>query len=144
MVPDTSFREWTRRFQSERHCLETVAQIRRGEGFSCPRCGHDRAYVLKRHCIRQCSKCAFQASPTAGTLFDNTRLPLTKWFVAIYLTTADKVGNSAGRLRKIIGVNWRTARLMLDKIRRAMADRDPIYVLGTRPTNHAKLEHALV
>ena len=76
--------------------------------------------------------------------FENTRLPLTKWFVAIYLTTADKGGISAERLRKMIGLTWRTAQLMLDKIRRAMADRDQIYVLGIRPTDHVELDDALV
>ncbi|MCY3883805.1 MAG: IS1595 family transposase, partial [Gammaproteobacteria bacterium] len=133
--PKTSFRDWTKRFGTERECLEAVARVRWSEGFRCPRCGHDKAYVLKRHCIRQCASCAFQASPTAGTLFENTRLPLTKWFVAIYLATADKGGISAERLRKMIGVNWRTAQLMLDKIRNAMADRDKSYVSGDIKTD---------
>ncbi|MCY4142897.1 MAG: IS1595 family transposase [Gammaproteobacteria bacterium] len=72
--PKTSFRDWTRRFRTERECLEAVARARWRKGFQCPRCGHEKAYVLKRHCIRQCASCAYQASPTAGTLFENTRL----------------------------------------------------------------------
>ena len=142
--PKTSFQEWTQRFGTERACLEAAARVRWRDGFRCPRCGHDRAYVLERHAIRQCRECAFQASPTAGTLFENTRLPLTKWFAAIYLATADKGGISAERLRKMIGVTWRTAQLMLDKIRRAMADRDRNYVLGVREDEHVELDDAFV
>ena len=140
----TSYQEWTQRYGSERACLEAVAKIRWREGFQCPRCGHDRAYVLERHRIRQCQNCAFQASPTAGTLFENTRLPLPKWFAAIYLATADKGGISAERLRKMIGVTWRTAQLMLDKIRRAMGDRDRNYVLDVQDDEHVELDDAFV
>ena len=51
-------------------------------------------------------------------------MPLTKWFAAMYLMTTDKGGISAERLRKMIGVCWRTAQRMLDQLRTAMADRD--------------------
>ncbi len=63
-----------------------------------------------------------------GTIFENTRVPLTKWFAAMYLMTTDQGGISAERLRKTIGVCWRTAQRMLDKLRAAMADRDLAYL----------------
>ena len=58
---------------------------------------------MTRPCIRRCQRCDYQAPPTVGTLFEITRLPLHKWFTAIYLMSADKGGISAERLRKIIG-----------------------------------------
>jgi len=67
---------------------------------------------------------------TAGTLFENTKLPLTKWFQAIYLMSADKGGISALRLSKMIGVSWRSAQRMLRKLRTAMGDRDGQYCLS--------------
>ena len=45
------------------------------DGFACPKCGHGLAWVLKRRRIRECDACRWQASPTAGMLFENTRLP---------------------------------------------------------------------
>ena len=137
--------EWNKHFGTAEQCLEEVARHRWKDGFRCPTCGHDQAWVLKRHCIRECRACRWQASPTAGTLFEHTRLPLNQWFLAIYLMTVDKGGISAVRLAQVLGVQWRTAQLMLNKLRRAMADRDLDYVVqgivevddgwfgGTRP-----------
>ena len=62
-------------------------------------------------------------------MFENTRLPMTKWFAAIYLMTTDKGELSAERLCKMIGGCWRSAQRMLDKLRAAMADRDCNYLL---------------
>jgi transposase-like protein len=66
---------------------------------------------------------------TADTLFHSTKVPLVKWFWAIYLMASDKGGVSALRVAKHVGVSWITARNMLRKIRKAMADRDSIYRL---------------
>jgi transposase-like protein len=67
---------------------------------------------------------------TADTLFHSTKVPLVKWFWAIYLMASDKGGVSALRIAKNVGVSWITARNMLRKIRKAMADRDSIYRLA--------------
>ena len=99
---------------------------------------------MTRHCLRRCPRCDYQASPTVGTLFENTWLPLHKWFAAIYLMSADKGGISAERLRKMIGVTWRTAQLMLDKLRRAMANQDRQYVLGLTMNGCVELDDAFI
>ena len=127
--PPMDFPAWLERFGTESACLEAIAQHRWREGFRCPACGHDRAWILRRRCLHTCRQCGRQTSPTAGTIFENTRLPMTRWFAAIYLMTADKGGLSAERLRKMIGVTWRSAQRMLDKLRAAMADRDADYTL---------------
>lgn len=123
------FIEWQSRFGTEEACLEAIASHRWRHGFRCPVCDHDKAWVLTRRRLRSCRQCGHQTSPTAGTLFENTRLPMRKWFAAIYLMTSDKGGISAERLRKTIGVTWRAAQRMLDKLRAAMADRDADYTL---------------
>ena len=66
---------------------------------------------------------------TVGTVFEDARLPLTKWFSAINLMSADKVGISAVGLSSMIEVTWRTARSMLRKLRQAMDGRDQDYNL---------------
>ena len=80
------------------------------------------------HCTNA-KHCRRQTSVTTGTMFDHSKVPLTKWFAAIYLMATDKGGVSALRLSKLIGVQWRTARLMLRKLRAAMAERDSRYLL---------------
>jgi transposase-like protein len=86
-------------------------------------------YVSSRH-VYQCTQCRHQVSVTAGTLFHATKIPLVKWFWAIYLMASDKGGISALRASKLLGVSWITAYTMLGKIRKAMADRDSIYRLA--------------
>lgn len=114
-----SLESWTQRFATQDACLDAVANHRWDNGFRCPKCNHEKAWILQRHRIRHCQKCGFQTSPTAGTMFENTRLPLPKWFVAIYLLEAKNGELPAEQLRKRINVTWRTARLMLNKLRRA-------------------------
>ena len=63
-------------------------------------------------------------------MFHATKIPLVKWFWAIYLMASDKGGISALRASKHLGVSWITARSMLRKIRQAMAHRDSIYRLS--------------
>ena len=122
--PPTSFLEWTRKFAAEESRLAELERRKWPGGFVRPRCGHDRAHVLQRRRLHQCAACRRQFSATAGTVFEHTKLPLAKWFAAIYLAAADKGGVSALRLSKMIGVSWPTAQSMLRKLRRAMGDRD--------------------
>lgn len=86
--------------------------------------------IASRH-LYQCAHCRYQVSITADTLFHTTKIPLVKWFWAIYLMASDKGGLSALRASKHLGVSWITARTMLRKIRQAMAHRDSIYRLSS-------------
>ena len=132
----TSFLEWTRQFATEEACLEELARRKWPAGFICPRCQHVRAHVLGCRRLRQCAACRHQSSPTAGTVFEHTKLPLAKWFAAIHLAAADKGGVSALRLSKMVGVSWPTAQSMLRKLRRAMGDRDRACWLTALARNH--------
>ena len=117
------------RYGTEEACAQALTQQRWPEGFRCPRCGHDHGYVISTRHSYECSKCHYQTSLTAGTLFHSTNLSLTKWFWAIYLSASDKGGISAVRLSKQIQVSWVTACRILRKIRIAMGHRDSIYRL---------------
>ena len=125
----TDFLDWRKRYGTERACRVALERLRWPQGFVCPSCGHDRAYRLKYRHLHQCQGCRHQVSAIAGTIFENTNLPLTKWFAAMYLMAADKGGISAMRLSQMIGVSWPTARSMLRKLRVAMGDRDRGYDL---------------
>jgi hypothetical protein len=66
----------------------------------------------------------------AGTFFHGRHIALVKWFLAIYFLGSDKGSISALRLSKLIEVNWRTARLILKKLRVSMGRRDSLYQLS--------------
>src|SRR5574337_2154898 len=88
-------------FGTEAACVEAIQRARWPDGFACPRCGERAHCVLGGGSRRlfQCNACRHQASLTAGTLLGSTKLPLTKWFLAMYLTARDdcacRVGTTA-------------------------------------------------
>ena len=93
-------------------------------GFKCPKCGHDHYCSLKSRKHLQCNRCRSQISVTAGTIFDSSKLPLTTWFLAIYLITQSKVSVSALSMKRTLGVSYNTALLMKHKIQQVMKERD--------------------
>jgi len=129
-MPGITLLEWQKRYGSESSCAKTLIKVRWPNGFQCPACGSTKAYFIESRKLYQCSHCRHQVSMTADTLFHSTKVPLVKWFWAIYLMASDKGGVSALRIAKNVGVSWITARNMLRKIRKAMADRDSIYRLA--------------
>lgn len=81
--------------------------------------------------IFECRVCGTQAYPTAGTIFDKSRLPLRKWFWAIFLMATSKKGVSMLYLQRQLGIkSYRPAWLMGQKIRHAMLERDALYTLN--------------
>ena len=129
-TPEASFFEWQRQFGFEIDCLNHLNHIRWPNGFVCPRCSCEHSYRLSTRDVYECSQCHKQTSVTADTLFHGSRIPLAKWFWAIYFLGSDKGSISALRLSKLIEVNWRTARLILSKLRTAMGHRDSLYRLS--------------
>ena len=72
-----------------------------------------------------------QASVTAGTVFEHTKLPLPKWFAANYLMSSDKGEISATRMSHMVGISWTSVKQMLRKLRQAaISDRDRPYRLS--------------
>ena len=90
-------------------CREALVKLRWPDGFVCPKCGNEGHCKLSTRNLYQCNGCHHQTSITAGTIFHRTRLPLTKWFLAIYLLTQRKKSISALQLSREIGVNYDTA-----------------------------------
>ena len=90
-------------------------------GFVCGGCGHSHAYSHRRRLIEECRACGKQHSILAGTIFEQTKTGLARWFLAIFLVTASKCGISASALQRQMGFgSYQTAWSWLHKIRRAM------------------------
>lgn len=112
--------ELEQRFATDQACREYLFALRWPEGFVCPRCGGRQAWAMKRG-LWLCSTCRYQASVTAGTIFQDTRVPLTLWFRAMWLVTSQKNGASALGVQRVLGLGcYKTAWAMLHKLRRAM------------------------
>ena len=112
--------EFEARFATEEACRDYLFQMRWPEGFRCPRCEHDQAWPVRK-VLWQCARCGRQASVTAGTIFQDSRKPLTLWFRAMWWVTSQKNGASALGLQRVLGLgSYKTAWSWLHKLRRAM------------------------
>lgn len=127
-----SMPEFLNQFGSEDQCEVALEQSRWPQGFTCPSCGEPRCsvFIVGSHKMFQCRACRHQTSLTAGTLFESTKLPLTTWFLAIYLISQAKTGLSALALKRYLGVRYPTAWLIQHKLMAAMAERETLYTLS--------------
>jgi transposase-like protein len=112
--------EFDARFHSEQTCRDYLASIRWPEGFRCPQCNNDQAWITSRK-LYHCTVCEHETSLTAGTVFQDTRKPLMMWFRAMWFVTSQKNGASAMGLKEALGLgSYQTAWTWLHKLRRAM------------------------
>ena len=111
------FEAW---FATEEGCARYVQRLRWPDGFRCPECGGEKAWLTARSLLH-CARCQRQTSLTAGTLFEGTRKPLRVWFQAMWYVTNQKLGVSALGLKRALGLgSYQTAWNWLHKLRRAM------------------------
>jgi transposase-like protein len=125
-----SFEEWQKRFSEEDACIAHLIEARWPKGYVCSQCQSTQHYYIAGHHRFECRDCGHTLGVKVGTVFENSKLPLTKWFTAILLMSSDKGGISAQRLSKVVNVDWNTARLMLSKLRTVMGDRNREYQLA--------------
>ena len=121
----------TAKFNTDDKCLDYLERMRWPNGVCCVHCGVMNVSTItrtagknKRVRIYQCleKECGKQFSATSGTIFNDTHLPLTKWFLAIAMICEAKKGMSAKQLERHLGVNYRTAWHLCHRIREAMQD----------------------
>ena len=120
-LSDEAFRE---AFGTEEQCRAALLRLRWPDGFVCPCCGHRGHCVLAGRGLYQCNRCKKQTSPTAGTIFHATKLPLKLWFAAIHLIVTAKNGISSVELGRRLGVKQPTAWAVKHKIMAVMARRE--------------------
>src|SRR5256885_875094 len=120
-LSEAAFRE---RFGTEAACREALFAMHWREGLPCPACGHRGFCQLRTRKVFQCNRCKKQLSLPAGTVFQDSKLPLTAWFSAIYHLTQAKNGISSIELARRLGVRQPTAWPVKHKLMRAMAARE--------------------
>src|SRR5438876_5853985 len=140
--PETvrEFRAW---FPDDASCRQYLERVRWPNGPHCPRCLQAEAWAMKAPFYR-CAACRHDFTVTAGTLFGDTRLPLTLWFETMWQVVHQKNGASALGVKRVLGVSYPTAWRWLHKLRRAMVrpgrdrlsgtvDVDEVYIGGEQP-----------
>ena len=122
---------FAQRFPNDAACAKYLFEKRWPGGFVCPPCSGVNAWKLSgKRFTWECGSCGRQTSVTAGTVMPRSKLPLTLWFMAVHLVSRRSNGISALQLQAQLGLgSYKTAWLMLHKLRRAMVDPDRTLLL---------------
>src|SRR5437899_6307083 len=109
-------------FGSDGKCRAQLTSLRWPKGVTCPRCQSKSISTIAERDQYDCNACRYQFSVTSGTIFHDTHLPLSKWFLAIYFMTESKKGMSALQMKRTLNVAYETAWYLCHRIRAAMRE----------------------
>jgi transposase-like protein len=140
MARARSLTEFQEAFPDEAGCAAFLFERRWQGGFVCPRCGGERVAALKsRAHTYECLDCGRQTSITAGSVMHRSKLPLTVWFWAAHLMSTHSNGMSARQLADQLGLTYKTAWLLTQKLRRSMVDPDRELLEGVVEVDQAEI-----
>ncbi len=108
------------RYGDDQKCRTYLEHLRWRDGVCCPKCQSQKVSSILKRDQFDCDSCRYQFSVTAGTIFHDTHLPLTKWFLAVYLICQSRKGMSANQLSRMLKINYRTAWYLCHRIRHAV------------------------
>jgi transposase-like protein len=121
-------------FHEEDKAREALEAIRWPEGPICPHCGNSNPEKIAkvegkkrthRPGLYYCNECKGQFTVTVGTVFERSKIPLTKWWMAAHMFNAGKNGVSAHEIHRTLGVTYKTAWFMMHRLREAMKELSP-------------------
>ncbi len=118
------------RFHSEEKCRAYLEALRWPDGVRCPRCQGDKVSRIQARGQYDCDSCRYQFSVTAGTIFHDSHLPLTKWFITIYLMGESKKSMSANQIKRTLRISYKTAWYLCHRIRAALKDANTSLLKG--------------
>lgn len=114
-----------RYFSSEKRCRDFITEQRWGKNVVCPFCNGRQIYRCKNGDNQfKCASCNKRFSCLVGTIFHKTKIPLQKWFMAIYLISSHKKGISSHQLSRDLNITQKTAWYMLHKVRMSFCQND--------------------
>ena len=106
-------------FPDEQSAIDHFTAIRWKNGAFCPHCGSTKVYHFSDARTHKCGDCRKRFSIKVGTIFEDSKIELRKWFMAIWLITSHKKGIASTQLAKDIGVTQKTAWFMTHRLRHA-------------------------
>jgi transposase-like protein len=127
-VPSTQI-EFDQTFASEKDCVDFLIEKRWPDGIRCSHCGEKKLWRSGN--FFQCSACGLQTRVMSGTIFQDTHLPLLKWFRAIWYIVNQKLGANATDLSQLLGINFVSSGRILHKLRRVMVNPGQEKLTGT-------------
>ena len=126
-----SLTDFFQRYGTKEQCEQALEKARWPEGFRCPRCGGREAIAFQvgKRPYRQCRDCRHQTSLRAGTIFHGSKLPLAKWFQAMFLMSQSKNSIAALELHRLLGISYPAAWRLKHKLMQVMVEREADRIL---------------
>ncbi len=121
-------------FQDETKAREALEAVRWPNGAVCPHCGNSDPEKIAliggtkkshRPGLRYCNECKGQFTVTVGTVFERSKIPLTKWWMAAHMVNSGKNGVSAHEIHRTLGITYKSAWFMMHRLREAMRELPP-------------------
>lgn len=118
-------------FTDEDAARAHLEAIRWPDGAICPHCGNsDQERIARVEGEKQshrpglfyCNECKGQFTATVGTVFERSKIPLSKWWLAMHLMAASKKGMSAHQMHRMLGISYKSTWFLMHRIREAMRD----------------------
>jgi transposase-like protein len=110
-------------FPDEQSCVDHLREIRWRDGEFCPHCNGNRIYHFSDRKTFKCGLCLQRFSIKAGTIFEDTKLPLRKWFMAIWMLTNHPKAIATTTLAKDLKITQKSAWFVLNRLRHASTTR---------------------
>ena len=146
--------DFTDYFCDEATCVAHFTESRFRDGEYCPHCHHDKIYKCANGKRYQCAKCKQDFTIKTGTIFGESKLPIRKWYMAVYLLATTSKGISSVQLAKHLGVTQKTAWFMAHRIRAAKVqskkqmsgqiEADETFIGGLSKNMHKKKREAAI
>jgi transposase-like protein len=118
-------------FDTDSKCRELLVRLRWPNGVECQRCKGKVVELATERQLFYCKDCDYQFTVTAGSIFNDSHLPLQKWFLATLLMCESRKGHSANQMKRELGVSYKTAWYLCHRIRAAMASAEKQMLSGT-------------
>ncbi len=123
--------EFMKRYPDNESCLSHLAKLKWSNGYTCPKCQHKKSCAGASPLSKQCTRCRYVESPTAGTLFHKVKFDLQKAFCIVYFVSTNKKGISSTELARKLELGQKTCWKFKMKVMKAMKSSGNYPITGT-------------